>query len=70
VLFRAWVEEIEGFIRLIWQFFETIHHRKSRKYASLNAQRLLGYPVKSLNIGTASVWTAYGRVGGNQRITF
>jgi hypothetical protein len=74
LIFWAWLEEIEGFIRLIRQFlerlFEIVPQKKSRNYAFLNAERLLGYPVKSLNIGTALVWTAYGRVGGNQRITF
>jgi hypothetical protein len=59
------VREIEDFIRLIWQFleefFEAVQQEKSRRYASLNAKRLLGYPVKSLNIGTALIWTAYGR---------
>jgi hypothetical protein len=66
------MREIESFIGRIWQFleelFETIQQIKSRKYAFLNAKRFLGYPVKGLNIGTALVWTAYGRVGGNQQI--
>jgi hypothetical protein len=67
------MREIEGFIRLIWQFleefFETVQQEKSRKYASLNAKRLLGYPVKGPITGATLVWTAYGRMGGNQRIT-
>jgi hypothetical protein len=67
------MREIEDFIRPIWQFleelFETVQQRKGRKYASLNAKRLLGYSVGSLAIGTALVWTAYGPGGGSQRIT-
>jgi hypothetical protein len=53
---------------MLWQsierFFESVQQKKSRKYASRNAERLYGYSFESLNIGTAPVWTAYGRAGG------
>jgi hypothetical protein len=54
----------------LWIFIggllEAARQKKSRKYASLNAGRLPGNPSKSLNTGTAPVWTAYGREGSNE----
>jgi hypothetical protein len=71
--FWGWIREINGFLGMLWQsierFFEPVQQKKSRKYASRNAERLDGYPVEARNMGAAPVWTAYGRGGRDQQIT-
>jgi hypothetical protein len=69
-----WIGELEAFLKFIWQFleriFQYIQQRESRQYALQNTMRISGYPFKNLNTGTAPVWTAYGRAGGNQCTTW